>query len=102
MPAESVVARVASRLVEVGGTIHSGWRPAGSTPLPDPIRTLEFSFEIEFDGSGYLLLTQSVNGELFSDSWFESLEQAQSAALQDFGIRTEDWQYLQASSPGRP
>lgn len=86
------VLRVSDKDVLVGGTMHEGWLPAGATrPLKDPVRTVRFSFEIQPEGGGYLLCSVSQNGELFSDTWHETVESAKHAAHEDFGVQDHEW-----------
>ena len=88
----AVVMRVPEKVVLVGGAQPVGWLPAGaSRPLAEPVRSLRFSFEIQFDGSGYLLCYESEDGGVCSDSWHETLEEAKRAAGEDFGVLDEEW-----------
>ncbi len=88
----AAVLRVSNKEVLVGGTMHEGWLPAGAgKSLKDPVRTVCFSFEIQPEGGGYLLCSVSQDGELFSDSWYETLEGAKRVALEDFGVQVHDW-----------
>ncbi|MBX7221392.1 MAG: hypothetical protein K1Y36_15690 [Blastocatellia bacterium] len=89
----SVIARIPKKDILVGGEQHSGWLPVGaSMPMPEPIRTVSFSFEIQFDGSGFLLCYQSFDGKLYGDTWHETLREAQQAACEEFGIQSNEWQ----------
>jgi hypothetical protein len=86
---------VSDFLVIVGGEQHSGWLPENATkPLPVPIRELPFDFVIEetIDGGGYLLEYQSHSGELYGDTWHETLEDAKAQAQQYFGVPVDAWQ----------
>jgi hypothetical protein len=92
MSACEVVARVLYKEVLIGGEHHAGWLPAdASTPLPVPTRRLQFSFEIQFDGDGYLLCYASKNGEFDSDTWHKTLEEAKEVANQRFDIHPSEW-----------
>ena len=89
----SVVKKISGHKVRVGGTQHSGWLPEGAaTPLPTPVRDIEFNIRIEFDGAGYLLCYVSVDGELYGDTWHETLGDAEEAALEMFGVTPGQWQ----------
>jgi len=83
-----LVKRVVEHQVTVGGYEHSGWRPEGSSrPLPTPVRDVLMNLEIQFDGSGYLLCYASNDGELSGDTWHQTLEEAQHAAADIFGMQ---------------
>lgn len=87
------VKTVVGHKVRVGGEQHSGWLPkSASRPLPTPVRDLLFDLEIQFDGFGYLLCYVSQNGELYGDTWHETLAEAEDVALEEFGIRSNQWQ----------
>ncbi|MCA1816877.1 MAG: hypothetical protein LC746_10800 [Acidobacteria bacterium] len=89
----TVVKRISGFKTHVGGTQHSGWLPAGAAkPLPTPVREVTFDLEIQFDGHGHLLCYASQGGELYGDTWHETLEDAELAAAEKFGIRPGQWQ----------
>jgi hypothetical protein len=88
----SVVKKITGHVVRVGGTQHSGWLPEGAaTPLPTPARDVAFNIEIQFDGSGYLLCYASQAGDLHGDTWHETLEYAEEAAKDVFGVEPGQW-----------
>jgi hypothetical protein len=83
---------ILERPVRMGGQQHTGWLPAGAArPLPTPIRDLLFNFDIQFDGFGYLLCYVSMDDTVYGDTWHESLDQAEAAALDNFGITANEW-----------
>ena len=88
-----LVKQVVEHKVTVGGYQHSGWLPLGaSRPLPTPVREVLMNIEIQFDGSGYLLCYASTDGELWNDTWHHTLEEAQDAAADMFGVEHDQWQ----------
>jgi hypothetical protein len=87
-----VVLRAVGLPIRLGGEQHTGWLPAGAAiPLPTPIRDLIFDFEIQYDGSGYLLCYSSQDESVFGDTWHETLPEARAAALEQFGVLPEHW-----------
>ena len=89
----SVVKKITGHVVRVGGDQHSGWLPEGAaTPLPTPARAVAFDIEIQFDGSGYLLCYASQAGDLYGDTWHETVGEAQAEAAEWFGVAREQWQ----------
>jgi hypothetical protein len=91
----SVVKQILGHHVTVGGDPHSGWLPEdATTPLPTPTRNVAFNITIEFDGSGYLLCYASEDGTLANDTWHQTLDDAEQAALEDFGVRADQWQTI--------
>jgi hypothetical protein len=89
----TVVKRVLGHHVLIGGEQHSGWLPEGATtPLPIPIRDVAFNIELQFDGSGYRLCYVSEEGDLFGDTWHQTLEDAERAAAENFHVRDDQWQ----------
>ena len=90
-----VVASVPSLKIRVGGNMHEGWLPLGaSAPQPLAARETDLRVEVQFDGSGYLLCYESVDGALFGDTWHATLDAAKRAAEEDFGVKPHDWLYL--------
>jgi len=91
----TIVKRILGHRVVVGGEQHSGWLPEGATtPLPTPTRDVAFNIEIEFDGSGYLLIYVSAKGDLYGDTWHRTLDDAIEAAFETFGVRDDQWQTI--------
>ena len=90
----SYLKKVSGHVVRVGGTQHTGWLPDNaSEPLPEPVRDLAFNIEIQSDGSsGYILCYESQEGDLYGDTWHQTLEEAEEAAAEWFGVRPEQWQ----------
>ncbi len=95
----SVLKVIHGRPVRIGGQQHTGWLPVGAaSPLPTPIRDLLFNFEIQFDGSGYLLCYVSTDNTVYGDTWHESLEEAEASALENFGITSMEWESIDENS----
>jgi len=93
MPETTVVAVVPSKVLAVGGEQHSGWLPAdAAVPLDTPTRRVEFKFEVQFDGRGYLLCYSSSDGSLYGDTWHESQADAERVAHEEFGVQAHEWQ----------
>ena len=89
----TIVKRISSHHVMVGGEEHFGWLPEGATaPLATPVRDVAFNIEIQFDGSGYVLQFLSEAGDIAGDTWHQTLEDAERAAREDFGVRNDQWQ----------
>lgn len=88
-----VLKRISEHKVRIGGTQHSGWLPeSASRPLPTPVRDVSFNLEIQFDGYGYLLCYVSQEGDLYGDTWHETLKEAEDVAAEEFGVRPAQWQ----------
>ena len=88
----SPLKRVVELRVRIGGQQHSGWLPAGAaTPLPTPVRDVLLDIEIQDDGSGYLLCYASRDGSAYGDTWHESVEAAEQAAAEYFGVQPSQW-----------
>lgn len=91
----SLLKVIRERPVRIGGQQHTGWLAASAgRPLPAPIRDLLFNFEIQFDGYGYLLAYVSTDATVYGDTWHESLEEAEAAALDNFGIAANEWKSI--------
>ena len=89
----TVVKQILGHHVTLGGESHSGWLPeSAATPLPTPALDVAFNITIEFDGSGYLLCYTSEDGALANDTWHQTLEDAEQAAVENFGVRADQWQ----------
>jgi len=88
----SVVATVRGWPVTVGGDVHSGWLPPGSsTPPPTPIRELVLDLTITRDGGGFNLEWVSRHTPEASDSWHPTLQAAKVHALEYFDVPLERW-----------
>jgi hypothetical protein len=88
----SVVCRVSKFHVRIGGNQHSGWLPAGAAnPLPTPVRDVDLNLEIEFDGSGYLLIVASTDGSVYGDTWHQTEQEAQEEASAVYGVPKSAW-----------
>jgi hypothetical protein len=90
-----VVKQLSGHKIRIGGTQHSGWLPAdAASPLPTPIREVVFDLEIQFDGSGYILCYVSQDGQLYGDTWHETLTEAEQVATEEFGVKIDQWQEI--------
>ena len=90
-----VIKRVVGLAIRLGGQQHSGWLPPGAAnPLPTPARDVLIDLEIEFDGSGYLLICQAQDGSFCWDTWCESMEKAEMQAAEEYGIQPSQWEAM--------
>jgi hypothetical protein len=102
MNGEIVLRRVSSHSVRFGGEEHQGWLPQGAiTPEPTPEAELRLELEIRAVEGGFLLdwrpvetESQHVEAPFAGDLWFESIEEAEEAALKSFGVPDGDWEDL--------
>jgi hypothetical protein len=86
------VATISKRRLRIGGEQHSGWLPEGAaTPLPTPIRELDFELSIVNDGFGFLFCYNSEDNSVCGDTWHETLKDALAAAKDYFGISESEW-----------
>jgi hypothetical protein len=91
----SVLKEIKNWKVIFGGEEHTGWLPAGATkPLPTLIQEIVLNITIEHDEPGYLLCYKSKDGDIYGDTWYETLEDAESGASEYFGINPDDWKCL--------
>jgi len=92
----SVFAQIGRKRVRIGGEQHTGWLPRGAaTPLPTPVRDLDFEFEISDDGGdGFLLSYQSSDKSCHGDTWHQTIDEAIAAAQESFGIARDEWKFV--------
>jgi hypothetical protein len=96
----SVIKQKLGWKVTIGGDQHRGWIPRGATePLPEPAREVSLDVRIEKDPGGFLLITSSTDKSISGDTWHETLESAERAALQRLGISSADWETTNVSWP---
>jgi hypothetical protein len=87
-----VVKRVVGLPVRFGGEEHSGWLPPGAAwPRPTPIRDLLADVEIESDGTCFFLCYRSQDGSVSGDTWHQTIEDAERAAEECFGVQPSQW-----------
>lgn len=91
---DKVLKQVKGVRVQFGGVEHSGWLPSGAaTPLPTPVENVILDVEIVANGeTDCLLCWQSQVGYHSGDTWHRSLAEAERAAEEWFGIKSQDWQ----------
>jgi hypothetical protein len=90
-----VIKEIKNYKVTIGSEQHMGWLPAGaSNPLFTPAREVILNITIEHDGSGYLLCYTSSDGDIYGDTWHETLESAESEAFEYFGVNFNKWESL--------
>ena len=96
----AVIKRFLGLPFRFGGAEHSGWLPPGAAkPLPTPIEDVVLNVEIEAIEGGFLLIYRSHDGSKFADNWFQTLEQAERAARDEFGIERDQWIDVNESRP---
>ena len=89
----TIVKQIKGHHLTVGGESHTGWLPErATTPLPTPTRYVVLNITIEFEGSAYLLCYTSEDGAVANDSSHQTLEEAEQAAAEHFGVRADQWQ----------
>jgi hypothetical protein len=87
-----IVASMPSLKVRIGGDAHEGWLQSSAIePQPLALRAVDLRIEVQFDGSGYLLSYESVDGALSGDTWHATLEEAKRSAKEEFGVKAHDW-----------
>ena len=84
-----------------GGALHSGWLPPEAAPPPPrPTHREVLDITIEEENGGYLLIyaarpsptcPEPVRAPYAGDTWHDTLEEAEEAAYEYFGVRREDW-----------
>jgi hypothetical protein len=83
-----------------GGIQHSGWLPPGAAvPRQTPIVQLRLDVAIEPTDGGYLLVwSAQPSGEapaseprMSGDTWHQTIAEAEGAAEEMFGIKSEHW-----------
>lgn len=83
-----------------GGEKHSGWLPSNAvTPKPTPVERELLDVQIESTDSGYLLTwaarpsptCRELLPPKVGDTWHETIEDAEAAAHDYFGIEHEHW-----------
>ena len=88
----STVKRVEGLELQLGGSDHRGWLPAGAAePLATPVRVAIVDVRIDFDGFGYLLICESRNTPDSWDTWHETQLEAEEAARAKLDIQPADW-----------
>ncbi len=69
--------------------IENAW---GVTPSGDTTgRCVPVELELQSDGTAGYHLVKSPDGYFTADDWFPTLEEAQAAALEDFGVALDSW-----------
>ena len=99
----TVLKKVEAWPVTFGGEAHRGWLPANAaTPLPTPVEHEILDVRIESEPGGYLLIWAAHPSPIcrdrlppkVGDSWHETVEDAETAAEEKFGIGRGDWTLL--------
>ena len=98
----TIVRKVEAWPFTFGGELHAGWLPPEAAP-PEPAAThrelLDITIEQEDAGVGFLLIHTARWSPTCpeplppcaGDSWHETLQDAEAAAYETFGIEPEDW-----------
>lgn len=96
----TVLKRVVGWPFMFGGDVHSGWLPPEAVqPQPTPVERELLDVAIERSNGGYLLTWAARSSptccELrppkVGDMWYETIEDAEAAAREVFGIEHEHW-----------
>jgi hypothetical protein len=83
-----------------GGEIHSGRLPPNAAlPLPTPVEHELLDITIEEIDGGYLLIWaarpsmtyKALDAPKTGDSWHETIEDAELAAQEAFGVTSQHW-----------
>ena len=74
----------------------TGWvaEPRGKAegiPLPPPVREVTLNVEREGDGGGCLLIVSSDDPLIWCDDGFPAPQEAEQAASDWYGVRSDDW-----------
>jgi hypothetical protein len=89
----AVIKRRRGWRVTIGGEQHRGWIPAGAaTPLLESVREVTLDIQIESEAGGYLLVYGAPDGSVHGDTWHDTLEGAEAAALESFALELSDWE----------
>ncbi len=98
MPAEyhaamgRAIKHIHDLMVRLGGEEHAGWLPPGAAkPPPTPVRDVLVDLSIEFDESGYFLICAAQDESFCWDGWYQTLTEAEAAALRGYGVGPGDW-----------
>jgi hypothetical protein len=92
-----IVKRIVGWPYVFGGEEHSGWLPPGAVnPPPTPIRRGLVDLEIDEikegnPSAGYLLIQTAQDGSFCWDTWYASIADAEAAAADVYGVRSDAW-----------
>jgi hypothetical protein len=95
-----IIKRVEGWSFSFGGEVHSGWLPPhAAIPLPTPIEHEVLDLTIEKCEGGFLLTWTARRSRdcpdvyplKVGDSWHETIEGAEAAAQEWFGIERSHW-----------
>ncbi|MEX2115215.1 MAG: hypothetical protein WD845_18625 [Pirellulales bacterium] len=93
------IKRISNHLLHLGGEQHSGWLPPGAAiPPPTPELDVLVDLEIQFDGGGYLVICQAQDGSFCWDHWYESLDDAVTGAVENYGVDAHHWQSVSSDT----
>lgn len=92
----SSFASIARRPLWISGCQSGGWRVAGES---DPsARLVPFHHEITDDGAGhFLLVSSSIDGSVYCDTWHETLDDALTGAERQMGIGRGEWSFAETT-----
>ena len=88
-----VLKQVLGKQIRLGGEEHSGWLPSkAALPRATKVENALVDVRIlEIEG-GFILEWESRNTDHGSDTWHETIEEAEDQAEHQFGIQASDWQ----------
>ena len=103
----AVVKKVEAWPFAFGGEEHCGWLPPDTvTPRPTPVERQLLDVQIEAADGGYLLTwaarpsptCRDVLPPKTGDTWHKTIEDAEAAARDAFGIEHEHWTNISQSA----
>ena len=87
-----VLKQILGRAIQFGGQEHSGWLPANAaSPRPTAIENDFLDIRILQTEGGFFLEWQSRNPNRTSDTWHETIKDAEAQAAYQFGIEAWEW-----------
>ena len=91
----TVVKQILGHHVPLGGEAHSGWLPPNAAaPKPTPSHDIALYITIESTTGGYLLCWVSPDHAFVGDLWYQTLTDAEHAAIENFGVAADQWQIV--------
>ncbi len=90
-----ILKQVLGKQIQFGGEEHHGWLPPNaSLPPPTAIENAFLDIKILETDGGFILEWISNNKNYSNDTWHEKIEDAESQAEYQFGIKSSEWELL--------